>query len=70
MVGVELSLSETEDIVDVLIFLHEETSPADRLRLNEAMVTMLRLASDRLRRVSTKLGAWAPAFVVMATNVS
>jgi hypothetical protein len=55
--GIGLSLCEAEGIVDVLIYLHLEAEPPDRLRLNDAMLTLLHLALERLRQASGRLDA-------------
>ncbi|MER8380676.1 hypothetical protein [Mesorhizobium sp. M1399] len=57
--GIGLSLCEAEGILDVLIFLHLEAEPPDRLRLNDAMVTLLHLALERLRKAEGRLSAAA-----------
>lgn len=54
--SVDLALCETEGILDVLIFIRIEAEPATHQRLNDACVTLLHLAIERLQKASGKLG--------------
>lgn len=54
--SVDLSIIETEGILDVLIFIRIEADPAQHQRLNDACVTLLHLAKERLQKAVAKLG--------------
>lgn len=68
--SVELGITEAEGIVDVLIFIHQEAEPAQRLRLNDGILTLLHMAGERLHKASIKLGSMAPALIAMVVNIS
>ncbi|MBZ9856718.1 hypothetical protein LB566_23280 [Mesorhizobium sp. CA13] len=52
---IDLNLCEAEGIIDVLIYIRVEAEPAQHQALNEACVTLLHLAKERLRKASAKL---------------
>jgi hypothetical protein len=54
--SIELCLCEAEGIMDVLIFIRIEAEPAQHMALNDACVTLLHLAIERLRKASVRLG--------------
>lgn len=54
--AIDLSLCEAENILDVLIFIRVEAEPVQHMALNDACVTLLYLAVERLRKASVKLG--------------
>lgn len=53
--AIDLSLSETEDIIDLLIYIHQEGEPAQRLRLTSAILTLLHAADARLKQIDERL---------------
>jgi len=53
--AIDLHLNETEDIIDVLIFIHQEAEPAERLRLTSAILTLLHAATSNLRKIDERL---------------
>jgi hypothetical protein len=59
--GIGLCICEAEGILDVLAFIHLEAEPDQLLRLNDAMLTLLYLTKERLRKASQKLDSQAAA---------
>lgn len=53
--AIDLYLCETEDIIDLLIFIHQEAEPAERLRLTSAILTLLHAATHRLKNIDERL---------------
>jgi len=53
--AIDLHLCETEDIIDLLIFIHQEAEPAERLRLTSAILTLLHAVTQRLKTIDEKL---------------
>lgn len=54
--AIDLSLIEAEGIMDVLVFIRIEADPAQHLALNDACVTLLHVAVERLKKASARLG--------------
>ncbi|RWG44163.1 hypothetical protein [Mesorhizobium sp.] len=59
--GISLNICEVEGILDVLIFIQLEAEPAQRLRLTNAILTLLHLAGERLGKASEKVEELASA---------
>ncbi|RUV59832.1 MULTISPECIES: hypothetical protein [unclassified Mesorhizobium] len=59
--GISLNICEVEGILDVLIFIQSEADPAQRLRLTDAVLTLLHLAGERLGKASEKVEGLAAA---------
>lgn len=53
--AIDLNICEAEGIMDVLIFIRLEADPARHETLNDACVTLLYLAIERLRKASARL---------------
>ncbi|TPM37522.1 hypothetical protein [Mesorhizobium sp. B2-3-4] len=53
--AIELYLCGTEDVIDLLIFIHQEGEPAERARLNSAILTLLHAATHRLKTIDQRL---------------
>jgi hypothetical protein len=45
-----------EGILDVLVFIRVEADPAQHLALNDACVTLLHVAVERLKKAGARLG--------------
>lgn len=59
--GISLNICEVEGILDVLIFIQIEADPAQRLRLTDAILTLLHLAGERLGKAGEKVEGLADA---------
>ncbi|RWE95757.1 hypothetical protein [Mesorhizobium sp.] len=59
--GISLNICEVEGILDVLIFIAHEAEPAQRIRLTNAILTLLHLAGERLGKASEKVEGLAAA---------
>ncbi|PBC03282.1 hypothetical protein [Mesorhizobium sp. WSM3860] len=53
--AIDLSLSEAGDIIDLLIYIHQEAEPPERLRLTSAILTLLHAADARLKQIEQRL---------------
>lgn len=53
--AIDLNICEAEGIMDVLIFVRVEADPQRHQALNDACVTLLYLAIERLNRASARL---------------